>query len=506
MLRPTDSDVLFVDVPVDFRFPESSWCLGYRYMIAALRQAGFGGRILHPPLAAKGESARQRLIAEIVAASERIVGFTTYDLQLGPLLDLIAGLRSAGLRSHITLGGLCASAVSGEILEKQPCVDSVVVGEGERAIVDLARAPARGVYQRPPLEDLSALPAPALEDFTSPGKSAPPRLINAAVPVIASRGCYGRCTFCCIHEFYRSLGTSWRGVPPAMVVDEIERSIAATGARRVTFVDENFMGPKLIGSTHAVGIAREIVRRGIAVEFNFGCRANDLDRSTLEELQRAGLAAVSVGVESMSAPTLRLFRKGTSPDVNYAALALLEELGVSTEITFIFFHPMLGLSEIRDNLRFVDYVNRSRHLYFNNRQPFTSFIPFFGTELTARMGTAGLTERRLDAYEVRYADPAVGFIESAVRSVPTERLMDLRNLLPEDYSPAVARLRRLLHDYYVNLNMQRIPELVAHLCDRFERGDSTGSDDVRAVMSEFDTERERIDRLAGDLLSHAVVA
>lgn len=517
----TDTDVLLVDVPADFRMPESTWCLGYRYMIAALRRHGFRARILHPPIAIPGKAARARLIEEIVRASASIVGFTTYDVKLAPLLELIADLRAAGLSAHVTLGGLCASVVAREILEQYPAVDSVVTGEGEQSIVDLARnicspdnTPPPGITlrrglrvvagpARPHLLDLTTLAPPCLDNFMLPGESASLRLVYGAVPVTASRGCYGRCSFCCIHEFYDVGGTSWRAIAPARVVDDIEHSVAATASSRITFVDENFMGPKLAGRSHAVEIAREIQRRGIIVEFNFGCRANDVDRATIEELRRAGLAAISIGIESMSPDTLRLFRKGTTRETNYAALALLERLGISTEITFIFFHPLLRLCEIPSNLRFIDFVHRSRHLYFNNHSPFTEFVPFFGTELCARLVREGLATRRIDGYELRYADPAVAFVASAVQSIPAERILDLRNLLPERYSPVITRMRAVLYELYVDLNMRRVPNLVAQLCKRFELGDTATSNAVQAVMTEFAVERDRIDSLTEDVLAHA---
>ena len=107
-------DVLFVDFPQSFVFPEPNWCLGFRYMISTLREQGFSAELLHPPTIPR-QPVRQRLIADILAAQASIVGFTTYDQSLSALLAFIKELRRAGLRSHVTLGGLCASAIPEEI-------------------------------------------------------------------------------------------------------------------------------------------------------------------------------------------------------------------------------------------------------------------------------------------------------------------------------------------------------------------------------------------------------
>jgi anaerobic magnesium-protoporphyrin IX monomethyl ester cyclase len=519
--RPGNVDVLFVDVPRDFSSPESSWCLGYRYLISSVRTAGFSAGLLHPPLG-RGRSSRQRLIEEIVRSDARIVGMTTYDVQLRSLLQLVRELRQAGLRSHVVLGGLCASAIPERLLLEHPGVDSVVFGEGETPIVDLARYVIRreGTLPAPGLcvregdairkgdarglaPDLDDLPAPALDDFRDPEESSPLRLVNGCVPVVASRGCYGRCSFCCIHPFYRARpGKVWRGRSPAGIVDEIEALHSAVGAERVTFVDENFMGPGAIGRRHALGIADEIRRRGLKVRFNFGCRPNDVDRETIVALRDAGLAAVSLGIESMSPDTLELFKKGTTPRINRDSIELMDELGIPVEITFIFFHPLSRLSDIRENLEFVEFVRQRPHAYFSSNHPFTEFVPFFGTELSGLLEGRGLVRRSLDGWSVDYADPRVAFIVECVRRVPVDALSRLRRVLPADRSETMRGLAAGLRDWESHLNMVQLPELISDLCGLLEQGAPVDGSRVRAAARAFDRDADGIRSLAGQILAH----
>src|SRR6516225_5826289 len=109
-------DVLFIDVPDDFNNASSTWSLGFRYMMSSLRRNGFTAALAHPPT----RNSRQVLIDEILQTQSAIVGFTTYDVKLAALLEFIRDLRRNGLRSHITLGGLCASAIPGLILDEVP--------------------------------------------------------------------------------------------------------------------------------------------------------------------------------------------------------------------------------------------------------------------------------------------------------------------------------------------------------------------------------------------------
>ncbi len=514
-------DVLFVDLPRDMTFPVSEWCLGYRYLIAALRENGFSAALLHPRRPQHG-SAKRALIDDILASNASIVGFTTYDVQLYPLLLFIHELRRAGLRSHITLGGMCASAAVERILEDNQDIDSVVFGEGELSVVDLARRVVRREGQkaipgvslrddrrvvtgepRPLVDDLDVLPQPALDNFRDPLDAAPLFCVNDCVPILGSRGCYGKCSFCCVQRFYRSCpGQTWRGFSAPAVVREMSRATALTGLENVTFVDENFMGPASVGRQHASDIAREVKHQQLAVPFNFGCRPNDVQRESFELLKDAGLSAVTLGVESMSREALRLFNKGTTPEANYKALELLEALQIYAEITFIFFHPLSTLSEVRDNLDFVQFVAQSKYAYFNNHQPFSEFVPFFGTELTSRFTEMGLVTRDLRGYSVNYADCYAGFIARRVLDVPVDYLSRLRQLTSLNGSERLQEVRASLLDYDVYLNMIKLPGLVSDLCDVFERGAKISSDKVSAIVRQFDRETEAIHSLVQQFASH----
>lgn len=513
-------DVLFVDVPKSFLFSEPGWCLGYRYMIASLRAHGFSAALLHPPYTHDG-SARHRLIADILANPGRIVGFTTYDIGITSLLELIRELRQGGLQSHVTLGGLCASAIPAEILKKNPGVDSIVVGEGEFAIVELARhvlrqekvLPIPGVClrekgrlisgeARPLIEDLDVIPEPALDHLDASQKNSPLHFVDGCIPILASKGCYGRCTFCGIQKFYRACpGKVWRGRNAERIADEVEKLVYLTGLQKVTFIDENFMGPGKMGRQHAVDISAALKKRDLAIQFNFGCRPNDVDEETIATLKDAGLAAVSLGIESMAAPSLKLFNKLTTPQINYKALSLLEKQEIFTEITFIFFHPLSTLAEIRENLRFIETVRKLKYAYFNKNQPFTGFIPFFGTDLTDYLIGQGLVKRDLKGYRVRYADPRVGFIARHLLAFPLEDLASVHLSLPS--KGRSAEMKEKLHAYQIYLSMEWLPSMVSDLCDLLEKEVSMKSRQVRAITGAIDQEADRIQSILHQFSTHS---
>ena len=517
------TEVLFIDVPAARRMPLAEWSLGYRYLVAALRKAGFRAEIVQPPFVTDG-TARNRLLAEVVARSPRLIGLTTYDVMLPDLLGFVDALRGAGVRAHVTLGGLSASAAVDWVLQAGSGVDSVVRGEGEATIVALAQHVIRGVGRlpiagasvrgeggivegepRPFTRDLDGLTAPAWDPSVAVGSGSPVRLRTSdTVPVTGSRGCYGRCTFCSVERFYRSSPRArpWRPFSARRIADDIDTATRATGARKVTFVDENFVGPGRAGRAHVLDVAEELRRRGRPVEFNLACRADDVDPATFADLRDAGLRGVTLGVEAMSQPTLDLFGKNTTPQTNDVAVEALAELGLDTEITYIFFHPLSTLREVRDSVAFVAKVAQLPAAHFNNGQPYVELVPLAGTALTAELQRRGHVRGVVGGYKVAYADPRVGLLARTTRSVPLDELALLGAALPSDGGGQVSQLRERLAAQHRWLAMHRLPELLCDACDAFgaERGQR-----VEPVLAAIRAEARRLRHLLDRSLSLLMV-
>lgn len=537
------TDVALVHLPASWRLPVPEWCLGHRYLAGSLREAGYDAEIRYPPFVLDGTAA-SRLVDDLLDRAPPLVAFTTYDAQLPNLYAFVGELRRRGLPSHITVGGLSATAAASDVLARCPGIDSVVVGEGERTIVDLAdhavrggggrgvggRGPFGGAggrdvgewpvagtvvrdadgcglsrgEPRPFVGDLAALPRPVWDDLSRGENRRAVTMANHCAPVIGSRGCYGRCTFCCIERFYRSVpGTRpWRPSPASRVADDVTAVLAATGARQITFVDENFIGPGRTGRRHAVDVAAELRRRRLHVAFNIACRADDVEPETFRALQDAGLNAVTLGIESMSAGTLELFGKRISPQGNRAALQTLDDLGLQTEITFIFFHPLTTLDEIRDNVEFVAEVARRPQARFSGGQPFTSFIPLAGTALTTRLQRLDQVRGHPGHFAVRYADPRVALLERHLAAVPTGELLALQWSLPVGVSERVDELRARLGSRHATLTLARLPELLADACDAFDAGAREADDAVRRVIAAIDDETQAVGELLDRIMRH----
>jgi radical SAM superfamily enzyme YgiQ (UPF0313 family) len=147
----TAADVMFVDLAfatyeLGRRF-RAAWSvapvlnayelhLGFRYMVASLRQHGFRADI--PFESGELGAVNQRdLIRTICTVKPMILGFTSYEGSIRKIMRFIERARAAGNRSLICLGGHLATFSADEFLSRfGEFIDVIVLGEGERAIVE----------------------------------------------------------------------------------------------------------------------------------------------------------------------------------------------------------------------------------------------------------------------------------------------------------------------------------------------------------------------------------
>ena len=102
--------------------------------------------------------------------------------------------------------------------------------------------------ERALIEPLDSLPFPVRSDLF---------LQTVGGNILASRGCYGQCSFCYINNFYGN-GCQWRGRSPDNVAQEIAELYSRLSAHSIYFVDANFFGRGSEGRKRALEIVERI--------------------------------------------------------------------------------------------------------------------------------------------------------------------------------------------------------------------------------------------------------
>jgi radical SAM superfamily enzyme YgiQ (UPF0313 family) len=257
-------------------------------------------------------------------------------------------VRAINPDCHVCFYGLYATLNAEWLLAT--CADSVLGGELEPQLVELAerlgRGEAGGGAVAPRLARL-AFPAPSRGGLPSLKKYAKLERdgrLELVGYVEGSRGCKHLCRHCPIPPVY---GGRFFVVPRDVVLADV-RQLVAAGARHITFGDPDFLN----GPGHALALARALHAEFPDVTFDVTAKVEHLrrHRALLPELAALGCAFVVSAVESLSDTVLGHLDKGHTRADFVEALALTRAAGLVLRPTWVAFTPWTTLDDYREML------------------------------------------------------------------------------------------------------------------------------------------------------------
>ena len=288
----------------------------------------------------------------------------------GQLFEFLSDLKKCLPDVHLNLFGFFPSLIYNDLLQQEPTVDSIAVGECEWTLVELAACLQSGenwqdiagvasriegkpklAKNREPEVNPDRFPFPH-RGFNGVSQNEGCSVIEklpSTASVLASRGCYNHCSFCPIPSFYNQ-GPLWCGRSPENVVGEVAE-LVEQGYQDIYFVDPNFIGPGQRGRRRALDLAERIKTLGIT--FGMETRPNDFDDNLIERMREAGLKTLLLGIEGGSAAVLGNLNKSSSVAVGEKAINACRAVGLEPEIGFLMFTPDATWADIRRNYSFL---------------------------------------------------------------------------------------------------------------------------------------------------------
>ncbi len=268
-------------------------------------------------------------------------------------------------------GGPHPTAIPEATLTECPAIDVIVVGEGERTLVELAERGAKGdvaglVYRqdgafvrspsRPQVHDLDSLGPPAYDLFDMDFYTTPDRwmirwLKLAATNIRTSRGCPNRCRFCAGH-IVAGLGVRYHSLD--YVLEQILQAVNRFGVEAIRFEDDT------VGTDPArlLDLCEALRRHDLHRRIRWECclRVDQADTELLRRMKQAGCIQVEYGFESGSDEALKRLGKNTGVELNRRAVRLTREVGLR-----IFADIMIGLpgeteAELRATMDFLRWA------------------------------------------------------------------------------------------------------------------------------------------------------
>lgn len=336
--------------------------LGLAYIAAVLKKEKIEVKILE---ANAHDLNHGQIKKEIENYSPNIVGITA-TTSLIEEANEIANLCKKNIR--VVIGGIHASSMSQETLEKFKRFDFLIRGEGEFTFLELAQKKPilkiKGLSYRkkekivhnPPRElnnKLDELPFPAREllpmdkYFSAGAKQTPSDYI------LSSRGCPYQCNFCADHLVH---GRMFRFRNPESIIEEVEE-IYNKGVRDWDFVDDNFT----LIAERVEKFCDLMIEKGLNKKMSWRCgngvRVDMLNPSLLKKMKEAGCYMLSLGIESGNEQILKNIKKNIDLNKVKDAVKWCNEIGIETRGLFMFGNLGENEKTMKDTIKFAKSLN-----------------------------------------------------------------------------------------------------------------------------------------------------
>ena len=326
--------------------------IGLYYIGALLRADGHDVEILNGYDLEEGPGAMETALRRM---RPQVIGFSVLHANRWGAIDAARIAKRLDEDVHVVFGGVGATFLWELLLTHVPEVDTVVLGEGERAFLGLVKHLEQGAKglpghihglafrqdgrpvktpDAPRIEDLDSLPNPA-RYFTYRH-------------VAATRGCAGNCTFCGSPRFW---GRKVRAHSPTYFVDQLEL-LCQRGVSFFYVSDDTFTASR----TRVLDICRQILERRLPIAWFAISRVDHVDEEMLDWMRRAGCIQISYGVESGSDAIRRRLNKPLHKDRIQRAFSLTARAGILPRAYFIYGCPGETDATIQETLDLIDEI------------------------------------------------------------------------------------------------------------------------------------------------------
>lgn len=363
--------------------------LGLTYLAGAARKAGFACSILDMDAAEPKEGSLNfsreyesynsyvtalndpghptwKLMRQLVAAQKPdFIGISALTTKFGSVIQTARFCREVLPEVPIIIGGAQASTMP-ELTASIPEADFVLRGESDESLPELLIAIRDGSDlsgigsltwkkdgriihnpDRPFTQNLDSLPLPDRKALLNPENYSSEDMGI----ILTSRGCPFRCSYC-FHMWERRV--RFRSIES--VIEEIKEVHRDFGTTQFSLKDDSFT----VRRSHVLSLCEAFKKLPFKITFNCTTRVDILDDELVAAMKDAGLAQLSVGIESGSAAILKETDKDITHEQILKAATILNRHGVFWTGYF-----MIGLpTETEDDiLKTVRFLRKARPYY-----------------------------------------------------------------------------------------------------------------------------------------------
>ena len=209
--------------------------------------------------------------------------------------------------------------------------DFVVSGEPEAAAIKIAAGEdPKGLMMSPAIDDLDSLPFPRWDVVKPRAFGYTNRKLfglTRAVPMLTSRSCPEKCTYC-----PHRITANFRARSDENVLDELAEMCALYKRLHVVIRDPLYT----LDRDRCLRISQGIRARGLRLTFECETRMDDLDEQLIREMHASGLRAINFGVESPDPLVLKKVARRFIPYEHMRRMIkLCWELGITSTAFYV---------------------------------------------------------------------------------------------------------------------------------------------------------------------------
>lgn len=308
----------------------------------------------------------------------------------------------------LVLGGHGPTPIPEYVLQTTKS-DAAIIGEAEETIIELLQckltAPdriscIRGLAyfnndevvvneRRKPIMKLDSIPFPAWDLFPMDQYTTNLRFTgmtdgDRAFPLIMTRGCINRCSFC--HRLEKGI----RARSSLNIIEEMKLLNNSYGVNYFYFADEL----SIVSKKQILEFTDLIKANRLDIMYRMDCRVDLFDEEIAIALKDSGCSFLNIGFESTDQNVLDLMNKNVTVEQNIRSAEIANKLGIGIGLNLIWGLPGDSEKTLRRNAEFIKRYNL--YDYVRTIRPVT---PFPGSPLYYEALERGLLKGPEDFFD-----------------------------------------------------------------------------------------------------------